>query len=114
VRRPISRKQHGFVDYSVAALELCLMRVLAPKPTTRLLLGASGVNAAVLAGLTKYELGIAKLIPMRLHLALDGVFAATFVGAAAFVRDRAAVRATLAALGATGATAAALTDPDRA
>ena len=112
--RPISRKQHAVVDYATAATELVLPHLLPASSSARQLLRFSGLNAGVLGALTKHELGVVKLVPMRLHLALDGVFAATFLAAAALMSDEPpAVRATLAALGVTGAAAAFLTDPDR-
>ena len=112
--KPISRRQHGIVDYAVAAVELVLPAVLPAGPRARKLLHLSGANAALLGAVTDQELGLLKLVPMRAHLALDGVFAATFL-AAPFVLDDESptVRATLALLGASGAAAALLTDPDR-
>ena len=112
--RPLSSKQHGFVDYGVAAVELLLPRFLGAGATGRRLLKFSGMNAALLGGVTQHDLGLIKVVPMRVHLALDGAFAAVFLGAALFLRSEPPrVRAALAALGASGALAAALTDPDR-
>ena len=111
--KPISRRQHGFVDYGVAALELALAQALPAGRRARLMLRVSAVNAALLGMLTRYELGVVKVIPMRVHLALDAVFAAGFLAAPLLLDEEdAGVRATLAALGATGAAVAALTDPD--
>ena len=113
--RPISRKQHAVVDYVTAATELALPRLLPAGSGARGLLRFSGANAAALGALTRHELGLVKLVPMRVHLVLDGLFAATFLGAAAVMsEEKRSVRATLALLGVTGALAAALTDPDRA
>jgi hypothetical protein len=112
--RPISRRQHAVVDYVTAATELVLPHVLPASSSARRLLRFSGANAGVLGALTKHELGLVELVPMRVHLALDALFATTFLGAAALMRDeRPAVRGTLAALGVTGALAAALTNPDK-
>ena len=115
MRKPISRKQHAFVDFLSAAVELALPRVLDAQPGARRLLTFSGVNAALLGLLTRHELGLFKLVPMRAHLALDGAFAAAFLAAPLFLDDEdASVRAAIGALGVTGALAALLTDPDRA
>lgn len=112
--KPISRKQHAVVDYVTAATELALPRMLPAGSGARGLLRFSGANAAALGALTRHELGLVKLVPMRVHLLLDGVFAATFLGAAAVMRgEPRRVRGALAVLGLTGALAAALTDPDR-
>ena len=81
---------------------------------SRWLLRASGLNGALVSMLTRYELGLVKLIPMRSHLAFDGAFAAVFAAAASWPRgERPAVRGVLAGLGVAGGLVAALTDPDR-
>ena len=115
MRRPISRTQHGIVDYAVAALESVLARTLPASRRVQRLLALSASNALLLALLTRYELGLVKVLPMRAHLALDGVFAATFLAAPLLADedDPASVRVTLAVLGAAGAATALLTDPDR-
>ena len=111
--KPISRKQHAFVDFASAAVELALPRVLDAGPAARRLLTFSGTNAALLGLLTRHELGLIKLVPMRAHLALDGVFAATFLAAPLLLdEDDATTRVAVAALGASGAVVAALTNPD--
>lgn len=84
--RPISSTLHGVTDYTVGATLLTVF----PKLT-----GIEGteaakqvrVSGAVHAGystLTKYELGIVKVIPYKVHLALDLV-GALAIGAAPFV-----------------------------
>ena len=115
MRRPISRKQHALVDYVSAAVELVLPRVLDTGPGTRRLLTFSGANAALLGLLTRHELGLFKVVPMRVHLALDGAVAAGFLAAPLFLdEERGSVRAAVAALGLSGALAALLTDPQGA
>ena len=102
------------MDYGVAAIELALPRLLGAGPAARRLLLLSGANAAVLGAVTQHELGLIKLVPMRAHLALDGIFAAGFVGAATLLEgEPRRVRVAFVALGVSGALAAALTDPDR-
>ena len=109
----LSRRQHGFVDYGVAALELALSSLLPAGVRARRLLRASGLSAALLGALTDYDLGLLRVVPMRVHLALDGIFAATFLAAPAALRDEGtSVRIALTMLGLGGAVAAATTDPD--
>ena len=113
--RPLSRKQHALVDFASAAVELALPRVLSMGPGARRLLTFSGSNAALLGLLTRHELGLVKLVPMRAHLALDAVVAAAFLGAPLLLDEEdASVRAAIVSLGVLGALAALLTDPDRA
>jgi len=109
----LSRRQHGFVDYGVAALELTLSSLLPAGGRARRLLRASGLNAALLGALTDYDFGLVRVVPMRVHLALDGVFVATFLAAAVTLRDEEpSVRLAFATLGLVGAVAAVATDPD--
>jgi hypothetical protein len=112
--KPLGRRAHGFVDYGTAVTELTLAAALPLRRPTRIVLVASGVNAALLGALTNYELGVLRLIPMRAHLALDSVFAATFLAAAGKLAERPRGRILVAALGLVGASATALTDPERA
>ena len=111
--RPISRKQHAILDYLSAATEFALPQLLPAKSGARRLLRLSAANAAALGAVTRHELGLVKLVPMRVHLALDGAMAALFLGASAFMADEEpAVRRALAGLGVAGALAAILTDPN--
>ena len=113
--RPLSRRQHALADFGFAAVEIALPFVLGASPKARRLLVGSGLNAALLGAITKHELALVKLVPMRAHLALDGVFAATFLAAPLLLdEDDATTRVAVAALGASGAAVAALTNPDRA
>ena len=111
--RRIGRRGHGYVDYGTSVLELVLAFALPATRRTKLMLASSAFNAAVLGAFTDYELGLVRLLPMRAHLALDGVFAASFLGAAATLDESPLVRGVIAGLGASGAAAAALTNPDR-
>jgi hypothetical protein len=84
--RVVPTKVHGAIDYVkapalVAAPELLRLdgaraSALAPR--------AAGVAAAVYGPLTDYELGVRRLIPMRVHVALDAL-AGTAVAAAPWV-----------------------------
>ena len=110
--RPLSRKQHGFADYAFAAIELALPRVVETSARARWPLTISGANALLLGLLTKHELGLVKLVPMRVHLALDGVLAAGALAAPALLPDGRGVKGAIVALGASGGAVTALTDPD--
>jgi hypothetical protein len=113
--RPISRKQHALAGYLFAAGEAALPYVLEMGAAPRRLLRASALNGLLLSALTRYELGLVKLVPLRAHLAADGAVAALVLGAAGFLGEEPPrVRAVLAALGLSGGLVAALTDPDRA
>jgi hypothetical protein len=77
---------HGIVDYVtapvlVAAPDIFRMRQVSPAAIAPRVTGAA---AAAYSALTDYELGVRRLIPMRVHLALDAV-GGTLLGALPWV-----------------------------
>ena len=70
--KPISTRTHGVLDYlSVGAL-CAIPRMLGwDRRVTTLLTGAAA-GTLLYSALTRYELGLVKLLPMPAHLALDG------------------------------------------
>jgi hypothetical protein len=71
--RPVDSTLHGVVDYSAGAVLLTVFPRLAGISGTRAARQVR-IAAAVHAGystLTKYPLGMVKLIPFQLHLAMD-------------------------------------------
>jgi hypothetical protein len=71
--RPVDSTLHGAVDYSAGALLTTAFPRLAGISGTRAArqIRTAGAVHAGYSALTKYPLGIAKLIPFRVHLALD-------------------------------------------
>ena len=77
MNKPISTKLHGILDFATVGFALAFPRVLGcnrsfTNAVTMLALGKLGY-----ALLTKHELGLAKVIPMKAHLAMDSVGGAT-------------------------------------
>lgn len=71
MNRPISTKVHGILDYVSVPTLLTLPRVLHwGKSVTNVLTGAA-VGILGYSALTRYELGLYKVLPMRTHLMLD-------------------------------------------
>jgi hypothetical protein len=73
--RPVDATLHGVTDYSVGTLLMTAFPKLAGIEGTRSA-GQIRVAGAVHAGystLTDYPLGIVKLIPFQLHLAIDAI-----------------------------------------
>lgn len=71
--RIISTKTHGVLDYLTAAALLAAPKMLGLEdvpPAARALRMAGG-GATAYSLLTDYELGLAKVLPMPAHLALD-------------------------------------------
>ncbi len=84
--RPISSSLHGATDYTVGTLLLTVFPRLAGIQGTESArqVRISGAVHAGYSTLTKYELGIVKVIPYKAHLALDLV-GALAIGATPFV-----------------------------
>jgi hypothetical protein len=75
--KPISTKTHGVLDYLSTGTLLALPRLLGWTPTVTALLTGSALTTLATSLLTKYELGLFKVLPMPGHLVLDGLTAAT-------------------------------------
>jgi len=112
MERPITTKQHAFIDYVTSAMLPILSKALEPRTSTRTLL--SGV-AAMTTGqtvITDFEGGKVGLIPMQAHLTADAMIGVGLLGAAVLMKNETpAVRMVLAGLGVFSIAAAALTDP---
>ncbi|HWT94003.1 MAG TPA: hypothetical protein VN238_13450 [Solirubrobacteraceae bacterium] len=80
--RPISSRVHGILDYAVGAKLLVLPSLLGTGGTrSGRLLRAAGAGHIAYAALTKYELGVAKVLPFRAHLAIDAASAGGMLAA---------------------------------
>ncbi len=110
--KPISPLMHGILDYLATGTYLALPRTMDwDQRATRVMTAAGGV-ALVYSLFTRYPLGLIKLLPMRVHLAIDGLFSASVLGAALFLKDeKANVRGTMAGMALMGSIAALLTRP---
>ena len=95
-----STRTHGFLDYASVVLLLALPRAAGwSRPVTNLLTASALVTLAY-SLVTRYELGVIKLLPMPAHLALDGASgAALSLAAALYNEEPNAVRASLLGLG---------------
>src|SRR5918992_5438060 len=76
--RPVDATLHGVVDYNAGALLMTAFPRLAGIAGTRAgrQIRIAGAIHAGYSTLTKYPLGIVKLLPFRAHLALDALGAA--------------------------------------
>jgi hypothetical protein len=89
MKKPISTRAHGVLDYASAGTLLALPRLLGWTPTVRTLLTGSALATLGASLLTKYELGLVKVLPMPGHLALDGLTAAMHAAAPFLLFDEA-------------------------
>ena len=79
---PISSRVHGMLDLAVGAKLLVLPSLLGTGGTrSGRLLRAAGAGTIAYAALTKYELGVAKVLPFRAHLAIDAASAGGMLAA---------------------------------
>jgi hypothetical protein len=71
--RLIPTRAHGIIDYLTSGTLLTAPELLRLKdvPSATLTLRLTGAKAAAYSLLTDYELGLVRLLPMRVHLALD-------------------------------------------
>jgi hypothetical protein len=110
MRKPISTRTHGFLDYMTSGLLMTLPRALGWSRQTTCLLDAAAITATAYSLITRYELGVAKWLPMKAHLTLDAMSGGALLGAAYLMDDEDdEVRETIAALGAWEISAALLT-----
>lgn len=99
--RPISTRMHGMVDYLTGGTLLALPGMLGAKGTTATVLRAAGAGALAYSLLTRYELGLIKILPMRLHLLLDAMSGATLAAAPfLFADEDSSVTGVMAGIGA--------------
>ena len=96
----ISTRMHGVLDYLTAGALMLTPRALNwSTGITRMMTGAA-LGTIGYSALTNYELGLAWVLPMRAHLALDALSAALFCGGPLlFPDEKAHVRISLAGIG---------------
>lgn len=70
----ISTKVHGYIDYMMGLLLIVLPFILNfPEGAATTLPIVLGAGTIVYSLITDYELGLAKMIPMKTHLGIDMV-----------------------------------------
>lgn len=116
-RKPISMTAHGILDYALVLFLVGLSTARGWTATaTPLLQGAAGITL-LYSLLTRYQLGVIRVLPMRAHLIIDALSGASFIGAGlAAYRELGQLRASLVGFGLFGLAAALLTraEPGRA
>lgn len=77
--RFISPKAHGVMDYATAGAMVALPRMMEfSKATTNLMTG-TGATMLGMSLLTRYPMGLVRVLPMQAHLAADGVLNALLI-----------------------------------
>lgn len=85
--RLFSTKFHGYLDYTFAALMPVIPRALGFGPAATRVHDVIGIATLGSAMLTDYELGAARVMPMRGHLAADAAIGAALLTAAAMLDE---------------------------
>lgn len=116
MEKPISRRQHGFADYSYVPLTLALPKLAGfeQQKTAATLTKVIAGNVLLSTLFTRAEWGVFKKIPFKTHLTLDVAMGVLIAGAPwlfGFSRHKAARNAFL-ALGTTSLLAGTLTQPE--
>jgi hypothetical protein len=110
MKKPISTRTHGMIDYAYAAALIALpfVRGWHGRPA-QLSIGA-GLATLGLSMLTNYEYGLLRLIPMQGHLAMDAAESSMLMAAPKMLGNgnREASRV-LAAMGAIGGAVGSMT-----
>lgn len=74
-----TQKFHAYIDYPVAAGLVVMPLVFGFTGLEFWLSVATGIAAFVLTVLTNHETGLIKILPYKLHLAVDGMVGVVFV-----------------------------------
>ena len=79
--KPISTKQHAALDYVMGASQLVLARSLDASDGVTKMLRGSGMGVLGMGALTRNDLGLVRILPMKAHLAADIVLGGAFLAA---------------------------------
>lgn len=75
----VSPRAHGILDYSTAGAMIAMPRMLGfSKQTTNLMTGA-GAAIVGMSLLTRYPMGLVRVLPMKAHLAADAALDAVLI-----------------------------------
>lgn len=109
----ISTRTHGVLDYLTAGALFALPRALGWSDRVTGLLTGAAVGTVGYSLLTRYELGVVKVLPMRAHLVLDALSGAALCAAPLLLPDEDdEVKQALVGLGLFELAASALTRPE--
>jgi hypothetical protein len=109
--RPISTRTHGALDYAWVTAAASAARAADASGGTARFVRSSSVVAGINSIVTDYEAGVLRLMPMRVHLAVDFVIGAALILSPLFLpkSGRRSILVSV-ALGLTACAASLLTD----
>lgn len=79
MNRPISTRTHGLIDYAWASAAGSVPTMMEGAPTTVRLVRTAAAAAGANSMVTNYEGGALRVMPMRMHLAVDVLLGAALV-----------------------------------
>lgn len=77
--RPISTRTHGLIDYAWATAAGTLPAMMNGAAATARLVRGAAAAASASSMVTNYEGGVVRVMPMRMHLALDVMLGAALM-----------------------------------
>jgi HAD superfamily hydrolase (TIGR01509 family) len=83
----LSTRTHGLLDLATIGTLLTLPRVMGWSPRVTNLLTGTAVGALGYSLLTRYEMGLVKVLPMKAHLALDAASGAALCASPLLLSD---------------------------
>ena len=87
MKKPISTRTHGIIDYGWAAAATALAKRADDAPATARLLRSAASLATATSAMTNYEYGAIRLLPMRGHLAFDFALCSALMVAPLFLPE---------------------------
>ena len=97
--KPITTKAHGILDYLTVATALALPRLLGWSKDATRFMTLAGLGILAFSLLTKYELGVFKVLPVKAHLALDVMSALTLLAAPTLLGEKGATATIIRGMG---------------
>lgn len=79
--RFITKTMHAYIDYPVAIGLMSFPFLLGLSELATALSVVTGLAALMLTALTDHQTGLAKILPYKVHLAVDGLVGVAFVAA---------------------------------
>ena len=85
MKKPISTRTHGAIDYAWSATAAALPSAMNGSTATARLVRGAATTSAMSSMVTNYEWGKWRVLPMKLHLALDVAMCSALIASPLFL-----------------------------